>query len=232
MIRRSLLLGLLLTTGAAAQGEPERPDAEKALDALASRIRTAGTVTIRSTLEIRHAGQLISSGTGSVVGCLSAARGGLSFQWTYGPGTCRRCTLSTSTGRYGYGLGSWNTRESREKGVADFVSGFSPLVANGSTHLRRGMTLPPAPCTASDFTFGATEKIKDRETLVLNYTLRDSDAAAPVPVYECRLWLDSKSLLPLQRTSTVKREEYVVREVFSTFSIQDFGTDVDTPGKK
>ena len=46
MIRRSLLLGVLLTSIAAAQGEPEKPDAEKLGGAVWKRTNRAAKTTL------------------------------------------------------------------------------------------------------------------------------------------------------------------------------------------
>lgn len=205
-------------------------DGERLYRDLEARIRAAKSVTIVSTLETRHGERVVGTGTGRISGSLELNVGGLSFDRNFGKAACDDCKLQGSGARTRVELAAANTRTTRENMIANFLSGMDPLVTGAAVHIgRRNVAGDSVPGTLSGFRVGSDETVDGRAARVIDYTLAEPDATRR---YSVRLWIDSKTGLPLQRTAAVEGTTLVMREVFTTFTLKEERPWVPTPGKK
>jgi hypothetical protein len=124
-----------------------------------------------------------------------------------------------------------NTRNTRERMIAQFLSGMDPLVTAAGVHLRsRDVPSDRPPGSISGFKRRGEETVEKRPARVLEYTIEDS--AADRTRYSVRLWIDSGTGLPIQRTAAAEGTTFEIREVFKTFELTEERPWVPTPGKK
>lgn len=207
-----------------------KDDAERRYRDLEARILAAKSVTIQSTLETLHGETVVSTGTGRIAGSLELNVGGLRFDRDFGKPTCESCKLQGSGLRIDVQLAPANTRTTRERMIANFLSGMDPLVTGAAIHIgRRDVSPDSAPGKLSGFRVGSDETVNGRAARVVDYTLAEPDATRR---YSARLWIDSKTGLPIQRTAALEGTTVVMREVFTTFDLKEERAWVPTPGKR
>jgi hypothetical protein len=215
------LLPILFVLGAGAAGQEKSDKAEgnEACNQLLSKIRGARSLLIRTAWETRHQKSSCYVGNGSVTGSLNPEVSELEQTWKYEIERCATCGAAGS-GSHTSVLQSFTPRADRDKAMVQFMVGAEPFLTIASRSIHRVQrTLTAADWERSDVRLAGRETFQGKETIVLEYVLTDRQNAARTVVHDVRLWLDATTSLPIQRTSTPRGVDLVIKEQFTTFRL-------------